>query len=860
MLNSFFGFEMGRRAMDYFRRGMEVAGHNMSNAHVEGYSRQRVEASASDPFTDPGLARPAVPGQIGTGVQTDAIRRLRDLFLDAQYREEVCVKGYWDTVLKAISQTETYVNEPGGKGFQASMNDFWAALQEVSKRPDNSATRENLVQNAKNVVVFLQQLKTNYDQYRTALNKEVRLKVEEANSLIDQIAQLNGVIEEIKGVGGNPNDLLDRRDLLVEKLSRMIDCTVGSPCLDEADGDYKIDLGGKLLVQGTKTRHLVLVPVAGNQGFFDVQVEDNQFQHVSDPTVAVAIIEQRMPESVVSLEVQRLANEKRWELGRGNAMLSVTDKDAAIGLRGSFALQVSSSGVVKSTASFPASGGNPVGTVLIPPSSGSASYRFRVAAGSFESLVSVVWNSGTSQWDISDNLGNSASTAGGLLNLSDLNSFFSANYGSAFISSVSSGGDQLTLSSVDRHLIAISDVQGDLARHMGLTGSSPAVTIEVTEGDSLTTIANKINAAYSSDLAAKIPPELTTNPPGTAPSKPEQWLRCLVEQDGTTGNYYLKLQSDLVGEAYRINVLGGSDCGTGQGGSLYMARKLGFVNADDSTSVAAYSEDAYFKFEGREYLSSTNSFKDARSLSASDLWSASSATEVYKGLRLELKGVGLTQIQCRHHVKGGEIRGLLESRDDFLLAQTDWFDEIVYGLVTEFNALHYSGHGAGDYINTTGIEFFTPVTGKYGASGSFSLNPLLEARSSLIAAYSGDGKGKAQGAAGNSSGDGTVALKLAQLKQSKVLNGRSSDFNSYYESFIAELGAAGQRATTMAKNQKALVDQIETQRQSVMGVNLDEEMMDIIKFQQAFNGMARYITTIDEMLDKIINGMGRVGL
>ncbi len=858
MLNSFFGFEMGRRAMDYFRRGMETAGHNISNANVEGYSRQRVDASSSPPFTDPGLARPALPGQIGTGVQIDAIRRLRDLFLDSQYREEVCVKGYWDAVLNAVNQTEMYVNEPAGKGFQAAMNDFWAALQEVSKRPDNSATRESLVQNAKSVVVFLQQLNTNYDQYRTALNKEIRLKVDEANSLIDQIAQLNGVIEEIKGVGGNPNDLMDRRDLLVEKLSKIIDCTVGSPCIDEADGDFKVDLGGKLLVQGTEARHLVLVPVAGNQGFFDVQVEDNLFSHVSDPTVATAILEQKMPESVVSLNVNRLASETRWELGRGDAMLTVTDKDRALGLRGSFALQVSSSGVVRSSAAFPAAGGNPVGTVLIPPT-GNASYRFRLSAGDFESMVSVTWDSVNSRWDITDNLGNSASTAGGFLNLSDLNSFF-ANYSAKVTSSLSTGGDQLTLSSVDRHLLSISDVQGNLGALLGLTGSSPAVTIEVTEADSLVTIANKINSAYSSDLARKVPPELTTNPPGTPPETPEQWLRCLVEQDGTTGNYYLKLQSHLVGETYRINVLGGSDCGTGQGGSLYMARKLGFVNADDSTSVMTYSQDAYFVFEDKEYLSSTNAFKDARRLSASDLWSASMPTEVYKGLRLDLKGVGATQIQSRHHVKGGELRGLLESRDDFLLTQMDWFDEIVFGLVTEFNSLHYSGHGSGDYINTTGIDFFVPVVGKYGASSNFALNQLLEVHSSLVAASSGDGAGHAQGAAGNSSGDGSVALKLAQLKQAKVLNGRSADFNAYYESFIAELGAVGQRASTMAKNQKALVDQINTQRQSVMGVNMDEEMMDIIKFQQAFNGIARYITTIDEMLDKIINGMGRVGL
>ncbi|MFA7621085.1 MAG: flagellar basal body rod C-terminal domain-containing protein, partial [Aminobacteriaceae bacterium] len=88
---------------------------------------------------------------------------------------------------------------------------------------------------------------------------------------------------------------------------------------------------------------------------------------------------------------------------------------------------------------------------------------------------------------------------------------------------------------------------------------------------------------------------------------------------------------------------------------------------------------------------------------------------------------------------------------------------------------------------------------------------------------------------------------------------RSSDFNTFYEAFIASLGSQAQRSETMLKNQNTLLTQIDNQRQSVMGVNIDEEMMDIIKFQQAFNAISRYITTIDEMLDRIINGMGIVG-
>jgi len=102
-------------------------------------------------------------------------------------------------------------------------------------------------------------------------------------------------------------------------------------------------------------------------------------------------------------------------------------------------------------------------------------------------------------------------------------------------------------------------------------------------------------------------------------------------------------------------------------------------------------------------------------------------------------------------------------------------------------------------------------------------------------------------------------LALAQLKQAKVLQNGAADVNEYYLSFLASLGSRGLQSKTMATNQRHLTEQIDTQRQATMGVNIDEEVMDIIKFQQAFNAMARYITTVDEMLDRIINGMGVVG-
>lgn len=826
MINSFFGLEMGRRAMDYFRRGMETAGHNIANADVEGYSRQRVEASTTEPYTVPGMSRPEIPLQIGTGVKVDAIVRLRDAFLDAQYREEASLQGYWEALEQAIDNIELFVNEPAGEGLSSALNAFWSALQELQKRPENSAAREGVIQSAQSLTVFLSQLAQNYDQYRVSLNNDLKLSVEEANALIDQIAALNGTIAEIQAVGGNPNDLLDRRDLLVDKLSLLLDVSVASTT-DQDDGDFKIDLHGKTLVQGTQSRHLVLVSIAGNEGYYDVQVEDNLFDQVSDPSVLLATVEQRAAEAVHSVQVKRLAAETAWKVGSTSGLSNITSPDQALNLRGSFGLQVSSGGVIKSSISFADSGGRVLGT---PGPGEPTEYLFRLAAGGFESVITVEWN-GTA-WNISDNLNSSHTLdAGSDLELGDLEDFINTYYSSDLNASVDSS--RLVLESVDHNLISITDIKGGLASKTGLADEGKAVTIEVIEGDTLQTIANKINSAYAAASGS--------------PSAPEEWLNASVKES-IYGSYYLELESHVVGEAYRINVLGD------EGGSFYAAQNLGLVDSGGKTGVIEAAEDALFLFDGREYLSSSNAFKDARRITPDDGYAASTSEEVSPGVRLTLQSTGDTSITVLHHVKGGKILGLLEARDDVILSHLDSFDELAYRLALEFNAIHRAGHGMGDNAELTGISFFKPLPSLAGAAEGLSVNGALVEDSSLIAAASGDGTGHSVG-----SGDGSNALQMAQLKQSKILKGRSASFNEFYESFIAALGAQGQRTRTMADNQRALMSQINAQRQSVMGVNIDEEMMDIIKFQQAFNAMARYITTIDEMLDVIINRMGIVG-
>jgi len=824
MINSFFGLEMGRRALDYFRRGMETAGHNISNADVDGYSRQRVEAGSSAPFADPALNRPATPGQIGTGVQIEAIKRLRDAFLDAQYREEMSTLGYWEAMEEAVNNIELFVNEPAGEGLKTALDNFWSSLEELSKRPDNAAAREGVIQNAKNLTVFLGQLSRNYDEYRASLNQDLGSLVTEANSLIDQIAALNIKISQVKAVGGNPNDLLDRRDLLTEKLSELVDISVSTP-LQEQDGDYKIDLHGKVLVQGSNTRHLVLVPVPGNDGFYDVQVEDNLFNVVDNSDVLLARIEQDAPKAVHSVIVSRLASETAWKVGSPGSLPSVVSPNQALNLHGAFTLQVSSGGVVKTSAQFPA------GILSSPGASDPQQYSFRLSAGGFESVISVVWDDVNSKWQISDNAGHTLQAAGPSLSVQDLSDFINTNYSSYFNASVSSDY-RLTIASSDNHLISVADIKGNLAGTMGIADQAKTVTIDVTEEDTLNTIANKINGSYMSE---------------GGPSKPEEWLRASVEQ-ASDGTYYLTLESQVIGEAQRINVMGDEN------GGLYLATSLGLVNSGGRTNFMTTAEDALISFDGARYMSSVNRFSEGRLITPSDGYAADKMSEISNGIFLELNGTGKASITVDHHVQGGKIYATMEARDDLILSHLASFDELAYRLALEMNAVHYSGHGTGDNAAVTGTAFFSPMAKREGAASALEVNPLVERDSSLIAAAADDGTGKTLG-----SGDGTKALAMAQLKQNKVMSGGSQSFEEFYLSFMARLGAQGQRTTTMAENQRSLTDQINAQRQSVMGVNIDEEMMDIIKFQQAFSAMARYITTIDEMLDTIINRMGTVG-
>src|SRR5690625_1873340 len=131
MQSTFHGLETARRAMMAQQSSLRTVGHNIANANTKGYSRQRVNLTQTEPFHGAGMNRPRLPGHLGTGVKADSIQRIREHFLDVQYRNETNKVGYWKTRMKAFEQMEDVLIETEDQGLNYQIDLFWTSLQDL---------------------------------------------------------------------------------------------------------------------------------------------------------------------------------------------------------------------------------------------------------------------------------------------------------------------------------------------------------------------------------------------------------------------------------------------------------------------------------------------------------------------------------------------------------------------------------------------------------------------------------------------------------------------------------------------------------------------------------------------------------
>ncbi len=226
---------------------------------VEGYSRQRVEMKAFEPIFMPQYNREERPGQLGQGMDVTRIERVRDMLLEGRIVAEASGEGFWAARDKYVLLLEQIHNEPTELSVRTLLDRFWSAWQELSVNPTEVGARQAVLERGKALIDGLHGRFHRLKETRDMLEQDVRGVVAQVNELAREIAGLSEQIVKIKALGDNPNDLLDRRDLLVGKLSELIDITTGYQDPDE----FVVYTGGRHLVQG---RHWEPLAARGRPG------------------------------------------------------------------------------------------------------------------------------------------------------------------------------------------------------------------------------------------------------------------------------------------------------------------------------------------------------------------------------------------------------------------------------------------------------------------------------------------------------------------------------------------------------------------------------------------------------------------
>jgi len=235
------------------RKALDITGHNIANANTEGYSRQILLQRASMPIW--GDTR----GIMGTGVETYNILRIRNEYLDKKYWNQSRALGEWQIKQENLENLESIFNEPSSTGLRQVIDEFFLALDELSKKTGDSTRRIAVVETANTLASSINRNGNEIIKAIRETNEEVKSKVNEINSLASQISILNKQIFNMELGDSKANDLRDQRNVLIDKLSRIVDINV-SITKDKNDNEFlSIDIGGISLVDHTNYYELSYV-------------------------------------------------------------------------------------------------------------------------------------------------------------------------------------------------------------------------------------------------------------------------------------------------------------------------------------------------------------------------------------------------------------------------------------------------------------------------------------------------------------------------------------------------------------------------------------------------------------------------
>lgn len=286
MPSTFFGLQIAYSGLKASNAALNTTANNVANVETEGYSRQNVKTAASE-----AMRVFASYGSAGAGVDTLAIERVRDVFYDEKYRDNETRLGEYERKEYYMSIVETYFTDDNKTGFKTIFDNMVESMQEVTKNASSTSTKATFVAQVKSLADYFNNMSGDLKDLQKDVNDEIKIQINQVNSIAEELATMNKQINVIELTGTTANELRDKRDLLIDKLSQYVDVTVKETPIYNAQNEETgatrciVQIaGGQTLVDANEYKTLTCVARTSYQkvyqsdadGLYDVYWNDGE--------------------------------------------------------------------------------------------------------------------------------------------------------------------------------------------------------------------------------------------------------------------------------------------------------------------------------------------------------------------------------------------------------------------------------------------------------------------------------------------------------------------------------------------------------------------------------------------------------
>ncbi len=779
------------------KTAMSVVAHNLSNANTPGYSRQTPIIVTNPPIYMTGLGSSGRSIAFGTGSTVSDIRRIRDEFLDLQYRETTSRLNYWDNIYSNIHYVEQLLGEPGETGIRNMYDSFWAAIEELKTDPSNEAAKAQIVSRAEELINTMKDFDYRLKELQSDINSDIKLKTTQINSYLVRISDLNRKLLTAGALGTSPNDLLDERDVLLDELSKLSNIKVNSL----ANNQISISIGNQMVLNGSYYQEIKLAVLPGTQDTYQTYIGNNLLEF-SDGTIA--------------------------------ALFELRDE-----IIPSYRRQIDEFGLflVDSTNLIYKEGWDATGTIT--------------GANFFSDL--------TSKKGLEDTR---------LFRIAGIKDVFHPNT-IEYVTSLKSYNSNPNIDTNDLNLYSIT---GDNNSPLQFTpnikydSASKALYLD-TAGDDLK---DKLIIDFGGNFLKEY---------GFATREVGAYK--ISTDDVVSGSIQFKIDDNT----YTINFEDKDqlidNINSSAGGYLKAVEYDGFIYIIPTNKVPNNDIDTIVLNDIEGSLSEMNAQKitlnalDTSRPTLNNLLGSNERVEMsINGIKIEIDPLKDTANDLVDKINATNmgVTASITPHGKFVLRAGNFVDfdlanVVIKGNAKLFNALGLIEDNSNDIITLTSPDLspdkiesmfskadLLRIDKEIGLINQITVSQNLISNPSLLAIDLGifDGNNYQPIGAGNIS----VWDQITQLRYSPILDNGRLGFSDFLANMITEIGVKGETAQKMKLNSESLNSQITIERERVMGVSIDEEVTNLIKYQQAFNACARVITAIDQMLSTVVNNLG----